>query len=113
MTTTLAALPSLADEELTAAIIARLDGIWLRGYVTDPGLSFDEQRVAALLLADHYTDNGTRRTATGMDRDQTFWWYYNGSNYDLMNAYGSVRLRSGAIERPVKPKCPCGCGNNA
>jgi hypothetical protein len=94
------ALAALADERRTEAIMARLDAIWIKGYVTGPGLDYADMRVGALFLADHYTDRGTRLTATGRNRDEVFWWYYNGATYDLMNAYGSARLRSGAIERP-------------
>lgn len=103
-----AALPAL-DAERTAVIMARLDRVYLAGYVTGPGLSYEEQRAAALVVADHHTDGGTRLTATGMDRDEVFWWHYNGSTYDAMNAYGSVRLATGAIRRPAHV-CGWGCG---
>ena len=104
-----AALPPLADTERTAKIMANLDRIYLAGYVTGPGLNYDEMRVASLLVADHHTDGGTRKTLTGSTRDEVFWWYYIGSTYTLMNAYGSVRLDTGAIVRPPHV-CSWGCG---
>ncbi|MFK0063377.1 hypothetical protein ACIQTN_29630 [Streptomyces werraensis] len=108
MSATPAALAPLADDR-TAQILARLDAVVLRGYTTGPGLDSAERQVAALLLADHHTDNGTRRTATGSTRDEVFWRRYTGPTYDLMNAYGAARLRTGAIQRPPH-RCTWGCG---
>lgn len=103
-----AALPAL-DGERTATAMARLDRVYLAGYVTAPGLSCDERRVAALVVADECTDGGARLTATGMTRDESFWWHYNGSAYDLVNAYGSARLAAGAVRRSAHV-CGWGCG---
>ncbi|MEU9405528.1 hypothetical protein AB0E08_07475 [Streptomyces sp. NPDC048281] len=104
-----AALAPLMDEEQTVKIMERLDRVYLEGYVCGPGMQYDEMRVAALVVADRYTDGGERKSATGRTRDELFWWYYIGSTYDLMNAYGSARLHAGAIVRPAH-RCSWGCG---
>ncbi|MFE7116568.1 hypothetical protein ACFU99_14265 [Streptomyces sp. NPDC057654] len=72
-------------------ILARLDRIVAQRHITGPGLSHAEHTAAALVIADHYTDDGTRKTATGLDRDELFWRYRLGSTYDLIPAYRTAR----------------------
>ncbi|WP_093802231.1 hypothetical protein [Streptomyces sp. Wb2n-11] len=57
-----------AAPEITPApeILARLDRIAAERHVTGPGLSHAEHTAAALVIADHYTDGGTRKTTTGL-----------------------------------------------
>ncbi|MCX4405941.1 MULTISPECIES: hypothetical protein [unclassified Streptomyces] len=86
-----------AAPEITSApeILARLDRIAAERHVTGPGLSHAEHSAAALVIADHYTDGGTRKTATGRDRDELFWWYRLGSTWDLIPAYRTARGLAG------------------
>lgn len=82
------AAPDITPDTRT---LERLDAIMSARHVTGPGLSHDEHTAAALIVADYYTDGGTRRTATGMDRDESFWWYKLGSTWDLIGVYRRAR----------------------
>lgn len=81
-------------EDARAAVLARLDAIWSKGYVTGPGLTLEQHRIAAEVIADHYTDGDTRKVF-GRDRAALVAEYRNRSTYDVMNAYGAVRLATG------------------
>lgn len=81
-------------EDARAAVVARLDAIWSKGYVTGPGLTLEQHRIAAEVIADHHTDGDTRKVF-GRDRAALVAEYRNKSTYDVMNAYGAVRLATG------------------
>ncbi|MGA5598339.1 hypothetical protein ACPCSE_29315 [Streptomyces cellulosae] len=81
-------------EDARAAVVAHLDAIWSKGYVTGPGLTLEQHRIAAEVIADHYTDGDTRKVF-GRDRAALVADYRNRSTYDVMNAYGAVRLATG------------------
>ncbi|MFE4863249.1 hypothetical protein, partial [Streptomyces sp. NPDC056670] len=77
-----------------SVILARLDAVWSKGYVTGPPMTHGEKRVAAEIIADHYTKGGTV-TVHGRDRATLVAEYAIKSNYDVMNAYGSARMVTG------------------
>jgi hypothetical protein len=77
-----------------AAVVARLDALWSAGYVTSPGLTLEQHRAAAEVIADYKTAGGTK-TLHGRDRAALVAEYRAKDPYDVMNTYGSVRLRTG------------------
>lgn len=77
-----------------SVVLARLDAVWSRGYVTGPPMTHGEKRVAAEIIADDYT-KGDTVTVHGRDRAALVEEYVIKSTYDVMNAYGSVRMRTG------------------
>jgi hypothetical protein len=87
--------PQERPEDGRDAVLARLDAVWSAGYVTSPPMSWEERRVAAEVVADYYTAGGTELLHGRMDRDAVVAEYRARDPYDLMSAYGSVRLRTG------------------
>ncbi|MFE6000228.1 hypothetical protein ACFQ6C_25765 [Streptomyces sp. NPDC056454] len=86
--------PVVAPVDTRAGVLARLDAVWSKGYVTSPCMTHEERRVAAEIVADDYTEGGAR-LVHGRDRAALVTEYRAKDPYDLMNAYGSVRLRTG------------------
>lgn len=84
-------------EDVRAAVVARLDAVWSAGYVTGPPMTQDQRRVAAEVVADYYTDGGTKLLHGVRDRDALVQEYRSDlkSTWDLMNAYGHARLVTG------------------
>ncbi|MGW1436792.1 hypothetical protein ACWD7M_16275 [Streptomyces griseus] len=85
---------AVVESDARAGVLARLDAVWSRGYVTSPCMTHEERRVAAEIVADDYTEGGAR-LVHGRDRAALVEEYRAKDPYDLMNAYGSVRLRTG------------------
>ncbi|MFH8483024.1 hypothetical protein [Streptomyces sp. NPDC018055] len=86
--------PVSAPVDARAGVLARLDAVWSKGYVTSPCMTSEERRVAAEIVADDYTGGG-ERLVHGRDRAALVAEYRAKDPFDLMNAYGSVRLRTG------------------